>query len=52
MSVIIAIRIVNGDYYIHIKDVEKPLYIESRQFGNLISEKFLSFIERTIKEKK
>lgn len=52
MSLIIAIRIIDGDYYIHIKDVEKPLYIESRQIGNLISEKFLSFIERTIKEKK
>lgn len=52
MSLIIAIRIVDGDYYIHVKGVEKPLYIESRQNGNLISEKFLSFIERTIKEKK
>ena len=30
MSLIIAIRIVDGDYYIHLKDVKKPLYIESR----------------------
>nr|DAJ41914.1 MAG TPA: hypothetical protein [Ackermannviridae sp.] len=51
MSLIIAIRIVDGDYYIHLKDVKKPLYIESRQIGNLISEKFLSFIERTVKER-
>lgn len=51
MSLIIAIRIVDGDYYISLKNVEKPLYIESRQVGNLISEKFQSFIERTVKEK-
>ena len=52
MSLIIVIRIVNDDYYIHVKDAEKPLYIESSQIRNLISEKFLSFIERTIREKK
>lgn len=51
MSLIIAIRIVDGDYYIHLKNVEKPLYIESRQIGNLIAEKFQSFIERTVKER-
>lgn len=50
MSLIIAITIIDGDYYINLKNVEKPLYIEYRHIGNLISEKFQSFIERTIKE--